>query len=188
MILIDLFITFLIIGISAFGGGYAVMPLIQNYIVDSRHWITMNELADITSLSQMTPGPIMINAATFVGIKVGGNIGGLIATLGSVLPSFILVLILGYLFAKHGNLHFIQNIMKGLRPTIVVLIAVAALTLFITSIHILNPEGSFIGVEMTALISFIVALFISIKTKFDTLVIVLVGAMIGAISYFIQLL
>lgn len=187
MILIDLFITFLIIGISAFGGGYAVMPLIQNYIVDSRHWITMNELADITSLSQMTPGPIMINAATFVGIKVGGNIGGLIATLGSVLPSFILVLILGYLFAKHGNLHFIQNIMKGLRPTIVGLIAVAALTLFITSILILNPEGSFIGVEMTALISFIVALFISIKTKFDTLVIVLVGAMIGAISYFIQM-
>jgi chromate transporter len=145
MILIDLFITFLIIGISAFGGGYAVMPLIQNYIVDSRHWITMNELADITSLSQMTPGPIMINAATFVGIKVGGNVGGLIATLGSVIPSFILVLILGYLFAKHGNLHFIQNIMKGLRPTIVGLIAVAALTLFITSILILTPEGSFIG-------------------------------------------
>lgn len=185
MILIDLFITFLIIGISAFGGGYAVMPLIQNYIVDSRHWITMNELADITSLSQMTPGPIMINAATFVGIKVGGNIGGLIATLGSVLPSFILVLVLGYLFAKHGNLHFIQNIMKGLRPTIVGLIAVAALTLFITSILISSPEGSIIGVEFTALISFIVALIISIKTKYDTLVIVLVGAIIGAIAYFI---
>ena len=185
MILIELFFTFLIIGISAFGGGYAVMPLIQNYIVDSRHWITMNELADITSLSQMTPGPIMINAATFVGIKVGGNVGGLIATLGSVLPSFILVLVLGYLFAKHGDLHFIQNIMKGLRPTIVGLIAVAALTLFITSILILNPEGSFIGIEMTALVSFIVALIISMKTKYDTLVIVLVGAIIGAIAYFI---
>jgi chromate transporter len=185
MILIDLFITFLIIGISAFGGGYAVMPLIQNYIVDSRHWITMNELADITSLSQMTPGPIMINAATFVGIKVGGNVGGLIATLGSVLPSFILVLILGYLFSKHGNLHFIQNIMKGLRPTIVGLIAVAALTLFITSILISNPDGSIIGVEMTALVSFIVAFIISMKTKYDTLVIVLVGAVIGAIAYFI---
>lgn len=185
MILIDLFITFLIIGISAFGGGYAVMPLIQNYIVDSRHWITMNELADITSLSQMTPGPIMINAATFVGIKVGGNVGGLIATLGSVLPSFILVLILGYLFAKHGNLHFIQNIMKGLRPTIVGLIAVAALTLFITSILISNPEGSIIGVEITALVSFIVAFIISMKTKYDTLIIVLVGAIIGAIAYFI---
>ena len=187
MILIDLFITFLIIGISAFGGGYAVMPLIQNYIVDRRHWITMNELADITSLSQMTPGPIMINAATFVGIKVGGNIGGLVATLGSVLPSFILVLILGYLFAKHGNLNFIQNIMKGLRPTIVGLIAVAALTLFISSIFIFNGSGPNIDVEYTALTAFIVALIISMKTKYDTLVIVLVGAIIGAISYFIQM-
>ena len=187
MLLIDLFITFLIIGISAFGGGYAVMPLIQNYIVDSRHWITMNELADITSLSQMTPGPIMINAATFVGIKVGGNVGGLIATLGSVLPSFILVLVLGYLFAKHGNLHFIQNIMKGLRPTIVGLIAVAALTLFISSIFIFNGSGPMIGVEYTALTSFIIALFISIKTKYDTLIIVLVGAAIGALFYFIQM-
>jgi len=185
MIYFELFYTFLIIGVSAFGGGYAVMPLIQNYIVENQQWITMNELADITSLSQMTPGPIMINAATFVGIKVGGSLGGLIATLGSVLPSFILVLILGYLFAKHGNLHFIQNIMKGLRPTIVGLIGVAALTLIITSILILNSDGSFIGVEMTALISFIVALVISMKTKWDTLVVVLIGAIIGAISYFI---
>jgi len=185
MIYFELFYTFLIIGVSAFGGGYAVMPLIQNYIVENQQWITMNELADITSLSQMTPGPIMINAATFVGIKVGGSLGGLIATLGSVLPSFILVLILGYLFAKHGNLHFIQNIMKGLRPTIVGLIGVAALTLIITSILILNSDGSFIGVEITALVSFIVALVLSMKTKWDTLIVVLIGAIIGAIAYFI---
>lgn len=185
MIYFELFYTFLIIGLSAFGGGYAVMPLIQNYIVDNQHWITMSELADITSLSQMTPGPIMINAATFVGIKVGGSFGGIVATLGSVLPSFILVLILGYLFAKHGNLHFIQNIMKGLRPTIVGLIGVAALTLIITSIILQNSDGTFVGVEMTALVSFIVALFISMRTKWDTLFIVLIGAIIGAIFYFI---
>lgn len=185
MIYFELFYTFLIIGLSAFGGGYAVMPLIQNYIVDNQHWITMSELADITSLSQMTPGPIMINAATFVGIKVGGSLGGLVATLGSVLPSFILVLILGYLFAKHGNLHFIQNIMKGLRPTIVGLIGVAALTLIITSIILQNSEGAFIGVEITALVSFLVALFISMRTKWDTLIIVLIGAIIGALFYFI---
>jgi chromate transporter len=185
MIYFELFYTFLIIGVSAFGGGYAVMPLIQNYIVENQQWITMNELADITSLSQMTPGPIMINAATFVGIKVGGSLGGLIATLGSVLPSFILVLILGYLFAKHGNLHFIQNIMKGLRPTIVGLIGVAALTLIITSIFVYNPSSPIINIEMTALISFIVALLISIKTKWDTLFVVLIGAVIGAIAYFI---
>ena len=185
MIYLELFYTFILIGISAFGGGYAAMPLIQNYIVENKNWITISELADITSLSQMTPGPILVNAATFVGIKVGGNIGGLIATLGAVLPSFILVLILGYLFAKHGNLNFIQNIMKGLRPTIVGLIWVAALTLIITSIILLNTEGKFIGVEMTALVAFIVSMFISMKTKWDTLVIVSIGALIGVLFYFI---
>ena len=185
MIYLELFYTFILIGISAFGGGYAAMPLIQNYIVENKNWITISELADITSLSQMTPGPILVNAATFVGIKVGGNIGGLIATLGAVLPSFILVLILGYLFAKHGNLNFIQNIMKGLRPTIVGLIWVAALTLIITSIILLNTEGKFIGVEMTALVAFIVSMFISMKTKWDTLIIVSIGAVIGVLFYFI---
>lgn len=186
MIYFELFYTFLLIGLSAFGGGYAVMPLIQNFIVENKHWITLTELADITSLSQMTPGPIMINAATFVGIKVGGTLGGLIATLGSVLPSFILVIILGYLFAKHGNLHFIQNIMKGLRPTIVGLIGVAALTLFISSIFVYNGSGPMIGVEMTALVSFILSMIISMKTKWDTVVVVSIGAVIGALLYFIQ--
>ncbi len=185
MIYFELFYTFLLIGLSAFGGGYAVMPLIQSFIVEKQQWITLTELADITSLSQMTPGPIMINAATFVGIKVGGNLGGLIATLGSVLPSFILVLILGYLFAKHGNLHFIQNIMKGLRPTIVGLIWVAALSLIVSSIFLFNPEGTFLGVEFTATIAFIVSLIISMKTKWDTLIVVSIGAAIGAILYFI---
>lgn len=161
------------------------MPLIQSFIVEKQQWITLTELADITSLSQMTPGPIMINAATFVGIKVGGNLGGLIATLGSVLPSFILVLILGYLFAKHGNLHFIQNIMKGLRPTIVGLIWVAALSLIISSILLFNSDGSFMGIELTAGIAFVVSLFISMKTKWDTLVVVSIGAVIGALFYFI---
>lgn len=185
MIYFELFYTFLLIGLSAFGGGYAVMPLIQNFIVEKQQWITLTELADITSLSQMTPGPIMINAATFVGIKVGGNLGGLIATIGSVLPSFILVLILGYLFAKHGNLLFIQNIMKGLRPTIVGLIWVAALSLIISSILLFNSDGSFMGIELTAGIAFVVSLFISMKTKWDTLVVVSIGAAIGALFYFI---
>jgi len=77
---LELLLTFMMIGISAFGGGYAVMPLIQKYVVDGTGWISLMELADITSISQMTPGPIMINAATFVGIKTAGLLGGLIAT------------------------------------------------------------------------------------------------------------
>lgn len=179
-LLFELFKTFMMIGISAFGGGYAVMPLIQYYIVESKGWINMVELADITSISQMTPGPIFINAATFVGIKVSGFIGGWVATIGSVLPSFILALILGYLFEKHGNLQFIQNIMKGLKPTIVGLIWVAAITLMMTSL--MNESH----LDWPAITAFAIAIAISLKTQWDTLVIVLLGGAIGFIFYLIK--
>jgi len=184
---IQLFIAFLSIGVSAFGGGYAVMPLIQHYIVDEHAWITMIELADITSISQMTPGPILVNAATFVGIKVAGILGGVIATLGSVLPSFIFVIILGMIFERHGKLDFIQNIMKGLRPTIVGLIFLAAFTLMSSSLF--NDALPWISnqVDIVASIAFIVVLFLSIKTKLDTVALVGIGAIIGLVMMFLPI-
>ncbi|PKM63792.1 MAG: chromate transporter, partial [Firmicutes bacterium HGW-Firmicutes-20] len=100
MIYLELLWTFIQIGAFSFGGGYAVLPMIEKYVVQQQQWITLSELADITSISQMTPGPIAINAATFVGIKVAGIWGGLIATIGCVLPSFILLIILAYYFFK----------------------------------------------------------------------------------------
>jgi chromate transporter len=183
-VIIELFIAFLIIGISAFGGGYAVMPLIQHYIVDTHHWITMLELVDITSISQMTPGPIMINAATFVGIKVAGIFGGVIATFGSVLPSFILVVILAMIFERHGKLDFIQNIMKGLRPTIVGLIFLAAFTL--VSASLFNDQLPWISnqIDWVAVIAFTAVMALSIKTKLDTVALVGIGGLIGIILMF----
>lgn len=182
--ILELFIAFLIIGISAFGGGYAVMPLIQHYIVDVHHWITMLELIDITSISQMTPGPIMINAATFVGIKVAGIFGGVVATFGSVLPSFILVVILAMIFERHGKLDFIQNIMKGLRPTIVGLIFLAAFTL--VSASLFNDQLPWVSnqIDWVAVIAFVWVLVLSIKTKLDTVALVGIGGLIGLILMF----
>jgi len=185
--LIELFITFLKIGLSAFGGGYAVMPLITHYIVDQHGWITMVELADITSISQMTPGPIMINAATFVGIKVAGLFGGLVATLGSVLPSFVLVLILAMIFERHGQLDSVQNIMKGLRPTIVGLIFLAAYTLISSSLF--NDALPWISnqIDWVAIISFVMILGLSIKTKIDAALLVGLGGIIGFVLMFFHL-
>jgi chromate transporter len=186
-VLIELLIAFMIIGISAFGGGYAVMPLIQHYIVDTHHWITMLELVDITSISQMTPGPIMINAATFVGIKVAGIFGGVVATFGSVLPSFILVIILAMIFERHGKLDFIQNIMKGLRPTIVGLIFLAAFTL--VSASLFNDQLPWISnqIDWVAVIAFLTVLALSIKTKLDTVALVGIGGLIGVILMFLPI-
>ena len=176
--LLELFKSFFLIGLSAFGGGYAVIPLIQHYIVESKGWISVNEMIDITSISQMTPGPIFINSATFVGIKVEGLWGGLIATLGSVLPGLFIVLVLAYLFNKYGNLRFIQNILQGLKPTVVGLIWLAALTLLINTLQ--TNQNT---LNLTSLSAFIIATFLSLKTKIDTLGIVTVGGLIGYLVY-----
>lgn len=183
----ELFITFFTIGSTAFGGGYAVMPLITRYIVEQRHWLSIIELADVTSISQMTPGPIILNSATFVGVKMAGFMGGVVATLGSVLPSFLILLVLGYYFFKNSNLDFVQAILKGLRPAIVGLILIASLTLIKTSLF--NGIWPVIGgysFNHVSIVTFLLAFGISAKTKLDTLPIVAIGGLIGLVAYFIS--
>ncbi len=91
MIYLQLFLSFLQIGAFSFGGGYAAMPLIQNQIVDLHHWMNIEEFADIITISQMTPGPIAVNSATFVGLRIGGLAGAIIATLSNInIPSLLL--------------------------------------------------------------------------------------------------
>ena len=187
MIYLELFWTFIQIGAFSFGGGYAVLPMIQKYVVEQQQWITLGELADITSISQMTPGPIAINAATFVGVKVGGVGGGIVATIGCVLPSFILLIILAYYFFKNSNLNFIQNILRGLRPAIVSLIALAAISLTLTAFWI-NPQENFLIIEninLSGIVSAVVSLILLIKFKLDTIGVIAIGAIIGIIISFI---
>jgi chromate transporter len=187
MIYLELFWTFVQIGAFSFGGGYAVLPMIQKYVVEQQQWITIGELADITSISQMTPGPIAINAATFVGVKVAGIGGGVVATIGCVLPSFVLLILLAYYFFKHSNLHFIQNILKGLRPAIVSLIALAAISLTLTALWT-NPQADYLSVDnlnLRGVVSGAISLFLLIKFKLDTIGVIAIGAVIGIILTFI---
>ena len=100
MILLELFWSFFQVGLFSIGGGYAALPLIQNQIVDINGWLTLGEFADVITISQMTPGPIAINAATFVGLRLGGLPGAIIATFGCVTPSLIIVLILAMIYFK----------------------------------------------------------------------------------------
>ena len=96
MLYLQLFWSFFQIGLFSIGGGYAAMPLIQNQVVDLHHWLTLSEFTDLITISQMTPGPIAINSATFVGIRIGGVGGALVSTLGCILPSLIIVMTLAY--------------------------------------------------------------------------------------------
>ena len=131
MIYLQLFLSFFKIGLFAFGGGYAILSLIQHEIVVDRGWLTQSELTDIVAISQMTPGPIGINSATYVGYVATGNSvwGSLVATFAVCLPSFILVLMISHFILKHKENPIIKSIFAGLRPVVVGLIASAALLL-----------------------------------------------------------
>ena len=125
MIYLDLLWSFFHIGLFSIGGGYAAMPLIQYQAIDIHGWLTMESFSDIMTISQMTPGPIAINAATFVGIQVAGVPGALVATFGCVLPSSIIVTILAFIYYRFKGLDAVQCVSKLLLPAFVAMIATA---------------------------------------------------------------
>ena len=129
MILLQLFWSFFQIGCFSSGGGYAAMPLIQEQVVDLHPWLTMTQFADIMTIAEMTPGPIAINAAAFVGIQTAGLPGALVATIGCVFPSCVIVLVLAYIYYRFRGLTIVQGILAGLRPAVIAMIASAGLSL-----------------------------------------------------------
>lgn len=155
-----LFLSFFQIGLFSIGGGYASLPLIQEQIVEINKWLTMEEYTDLITISGMTPGPIAINSSTFVGLQVGGGFGAVIATIGCVLPSCIIVVGLAVFYKKYKNLSIIQGILKGLRPAVVALIATATISILSSSIwgennktsNIRNPNIIAIFLILTSLI------------------------------------
>lgn len=134
MIYLRLFWAFFQIGLFSFGGGYAAVPLIQSQIVEENRWLEMSQFADIITIAEMTPGPIAVNSATFVGQQIAGLPGAIICTLGCILPSVIIVLALSWLYMKYRNLTTVQGVLVGLRPAIVAMIASAGLSLFLLAL------------------------------------------------------
>lgn len=134
MIYFLLFWEFCKVGLFCVGGGYASMPLIQASVVDHYHWLTMSQFVDIFTISQMTPGPIGINAATFVGTKIAGLLGAVCATVGFVTPSFFLGIILARVYLKYGDIGPIRGALNGLRPAVVALICVASLSFILLAL------------------------------------------------------
>ena len=138
MIFLSLFYTFFVIGLFGFGGGYGMLSLIQHETVEHYHWLSTAEFTDIVAISQMTPGPIGINSATYCGYTAIHNAGygHLMAVLGSatatfalVLPSLILMILISRMFMKYMNTPLVQSVFKGLRPAVVGLLAAATLLL-----------------------------------------------------------
>ena len=129
MTYLDLFWSFVQVGMFSIGGGYAAMPLIQSQVVAKHGWLTMGEFTDLITIAEMTPGPIAVNSATFVGIRIGGIPGAVVATAGCILPSLIIVSLLAFVYYRYRQLSLLQSVMGSLRPAVTALIGAAGLSI-----------------------------------------------------------
>lgn len=184
MIFLELFWSFFQIGLFSFGGGYAALPLISGQTVELHQWLTWQEFADVVTLSQMTPGPIAINAATFVGQRVAGLPGSLAATFGFICPSLIIVFALAVIYYKYRTLRLMSGILGGLRPAVVALIASAGLSMLIYAFWGGQPLAlGLSGVDWVAAALFAASLAV-LQLKKNSPVLVMLGAgLAGFLAY-----
>lgn len=184
MIYIKLVLSFFLIGACAFGGGYAVLPLIQQQCVETNHWLTMTEFSDLLTLSQITPGPIAINSASFVGMKVAGIPGAFIASFAFMLPPFIIVSLLYAVYRKYGQLRHVQNALDGLKPGAIGLIAVAGLSVIIDTLW---SDGAVIwaSTDFFSAVLIVATFFVLRKWRPGIIVTILSCGVVGVIWEFI---
>lgn len=183
MIYLKLFLAFFQIGLFSFGGGYAALPLIQEQVVNINKWITLSDFTDLITISQMTPGPIAINAATFVGNQVAGIFGGVVATFGCIFPSCIIATILAFIYNKYRNLELLQSVLSLLRPAIVGMIAVAGVSIFIPTIF----DGEILNfvLKIKPCMYFIIAIILLRKFKVDPVIVMILCGLLEVITNFI---
>lgn len=184
MIYLELFWSFIQIGMFSIGGGYAAMPLIQNQVVDIHPWLSMQQFADVMAIAEMTPGPIAINAATFVGIQIAGIPGAIIATLGCVLPSCAIVLTLAYIYYRFRGLTMVQGVLAGLRPAVIAMIASAGLSLMILAFYGQRQlPANLLDLDLIAVIIFGAAVFVLRKWKVSPIWIMAGAGVAGILLY-----
>ena len=187
MILWELFITFLKIGAFTFGGGYAMIPLIQAEVV-SKGWLTENQITDFIAVSESTPGPLAVNMSTYVGAEIAGFPGALLATLGIVLPSFIIILIVAKSFELFKSNKYVKNAMSGIKPAVIGLIAAALLSVGAT-VFFPNGLSGFSDTFRTPELYISVAVFgcmtFAAFKKMHPILIIVMSAGIGIVTGFI---
>ena len=179
MTLLQLFYSFLQIGLFSIGGGYAAIPLIQNQTVEIHHWLTPDQFMDLATIAEMMPGPIAINGATFVGLKIAGLPGAVIATLGCITPSLIIVSLLAYIYRKYRELPVLQSTLASLRPAVVALIFSAGINMLIQIVFGSRSQISLSGVRWAALILFFAAFIVLRKLKWNPILVIGLCGVLG---------
>lgn len=186
MIYLELFWSYFQIGLFSIGGGYAAMPLIQHQVVDIHSWLTMTQFADIVTIAEMTPGPIAINSATFVGTMVAGLPGAIIATIGCVFPSCAIVLLLAYIYSRFRGQSIVQGILAGLRPAVIAMIASAGISLFFTAVYgTTTLPADIFSMDMVAFMIFLCAFLILRRWKVNPIKVMAGSGIAGLLLFFI---
>lgn len=187
-ILLNLFLTFFKIGLFTFGGGYAMIPLIQEEVI-LNGWLTNEEILNFIAVAESTPGPVAINMATFIGSSQGGILGAIMATLGVVLPSFIIILIIASLVKSLLKFAGVNAFLKGVRPVVTGLIIGTGLTMFLTVYLSLSRFGEIPIFDWRALVILAVVMVISFvykklkKKSISPIILIIVSAILGMILY-----
>ena len=185
MILLELFWSFFQIGLFSIGGGYAAMPLIQHQVVDIHAWLTMTQFADIIAIAEMTPGPIAINTATFVGIRIAGVPGVVVATLGCILPSSAIVMFLGFLYYRFRKQDLVQGILGGLRSAVIAMIASAAVSLLLLALYGSGEATAIGGSINTVSLCLFVASFVLLRWHRISPMLAMIGTGLAGIIIYI---
>ncbi len=184
MLLLKLFFAFIQVGMFSVGGGYAAIPLIQEQIVNIYGLMSMEEFSDLITVAEMTPGPISINSATFVGMRLAGIPGVLLCSIGCIIPSFCICLTLAHFYYKYRTVSGVQVVLGSLRPAVVALIGSAGASILMLGLFQTDIKNVVLGnIRLVELGIFVIALFILRKFKVSAISIILGSGVVGTLIY-----
>ena len=186
MLILKLFLSFIQVGLFSVGGGYAAIPLIQAQIVNNRHLMSLEEFTDLITIAEMTPGPISINSSTFVGMRLAGPFGVIICTLGCIIPSFIICLLLAHFYYKYRNFSGVQKVLGALRPAVVALIGSAGLSILMLALF----QSDLFGIQLKnfhviEFVLFLAGVILLRKNKAGAISVILGSGVIGTLLYLV---
>lgn len=184
MLLLKLFFAFIQVGLFSVGGGYAAIPLIQEQIVNIHGMMTLEEFSDLITVAEMTPGPISINSATFVGMRIAGIPGVLLCTIGCIIPSFCICFILAHFYYKYRSVSGVQVVLGAMRPAVVALIASAGASILMLGLFQAELQDVVLGdIRVVELGIFAAALFLLRRFKMNAITIILGSGVVGTVIY-----
>lgn len=184
-LLLTLFFTYFKIGLFTIGGGYAMIPLIQQEVVQNHQWISLKEFTDFIAVAESTPGPFAVNISTFIGMKLAGFAGALVSTIGVTLPSFLIILAIAVFMKGFDKNPFVKGALYGMTPTVIALILSAVFSLFVSNILMtsIGPDFTLRNVDWKGLVILALAAFSYYRFKLKPIPLILLCAVFGMIFY-----